>query len=65
MCFGAAVAGRSAQSFYEEMRKKPDALPSLPTDTTRVVQRAQERGMRRVGKPQRTLLNTGYGENVG
>ena len=65
MCLGAAVAGRSAQSFYEELRKKPDELPSLPTDTTKVVQRAQERGMRRVGKPQRTLLNTGYGENNG
>ena len=65
MCLGAAVAGRSAQSFYEELRKKPEALPSLPTDTTKVVQRAQERGMRRVGKPQRTLLNTGYGENNG
>lgn len=56
MCLGAAVAGRSAQSFYEEMRKKPDALPSLPTSGERV-QRAQERGLRRVGKPQRTLLN--------
>ena len=65
MCLGGGSMGRSAQSFYEEMRKKPDALPSLPTDTTKVVQRAQERGMRRVGKPQRTLLNTGYGENDG
>lgn len=65
MCLGAAVAGRSAQSFYEELRKKPDELPSLPTDSTKVVQRAQERGMRRVGKPQRTLINMGYGDNDG
>ena len=64
MCLGGGSMGRSAQSFYEEMRKKPDALPSLPTSGERV-QRAQERGMRRVGKPQRTLLNTGYGENNG
>ena len=65
MCLGAAVAGRSAQSFYEEMRKKPEELPSLPTDSSKRIQRAQERGMRRVGKPQRTMLNTGYGESDG
>jgi len=65
MCLGAMAAGRSAQSFYEEMRKKPEALPSLPTDTSKRIQRAQERGMRRVGKPQRTMLNTGYGESDG
>lgn len=65
MCLGGGSMGRSAQSFYEEMRKKPEALPSLPTDTSKRIQRAQERGMRRVGKPQRTMLNTSYGENDG
>ena len=64
MCLGGGSMGRSAEEFYQEIKKTPDPLPSLPTDTSKRIERAQGRGLRRVGKPQRTLLNVD-GSNYG
>ena len=61
MCLGGGSMGRSAEEFYQDIRKTPDPLPSLPTDTSKLVERKQRLGMQniRTGKPQRTLINIG------
>lgn len=52
--------GRSAEDFYQEIKKTPDPLPSLPTSNQPLVQRTQQmKNVTRTGKPQRTLLNMG------
>ena len=59
MCLGGGSMGRSAEDFYQEIRKTPDPLPSLPTDMSNAIARNQRKGMKnvRTGTPPRTLLN--------